>query len=104
MIRNNILATNQNKAPSHSIGSYDVLELLGSGAFGSVYKVSGKFPVLTKNHLHACLHVQAQFSSPHSSRRRCRLAPPKGIIFKFFTFFLLAPSSHPLTVFILFRC
>ena len=43
VIKNNILATNQNKAPSHSIGSYEVLELLGSGAFGSVYKVSNKF-------------------------------------------------------------
>ena len=39
MIKNNILTTNQNKAPSHSVGSYEVLELLGSGAFGSVYKV-----------------------------------------------------------------
>ena len=42
-IKNNILATNQNKAPSHSVGSYEVLELLGSGAFGSVYKVPHKF-------------------------------------------------------------
>lgn len=40
MIRSNIQATNQNKAPSHMIGAYAVHELLGSGAFGSVYKVS----------------------------------------------------------------
>ena len=43
VIKDNILATNQNKAPSHSVGSYEVLELLGSGAFGSVYKVPNKF-------------------------------------------------------------
>ncbi|XP_064613774.1 serine/threonine-protein kinase Nek10-like [Liolophura sinensis] len=38
-IRENIQATNQDKAPSHYIGEYAVFELLGSGAFGSVYKV-----------------------------------------------------------------
>ena len=39
MIQANIDATNQNKAPIFSLGGYAVLELLGSGAFGSVYKV-----------------------------------------------------------------
>ena len=38
-IRENITATDQNKAPSHYIGDYAVMELLGSGAFGCVYKV-----------------------------------------------------------------
>ena len=32
-------ATNQNKAPSHFLGDYAVTELLGTGGFGSVYKV-----------------------------------------------------------------
>ena len=34
-----IEATNQNKPPSHFIGEYAVLDLLGSGGFGSVYRV-----------------------------------------------------------------
>ncbi|XP_077978280.1 serine/threonine-protein kinase Nek10-like [Glandiceps talaboti] len=34
--------TNQNKEPTHSIGSYAVYEHLGTGAFGSVYKVKKK--------------------------------------------------------------
>ncbi|KAK3752403.1 hypothetical protein QZH41_008607 [Actinostola sp. cb2023] len=41
-IHNNILAINQNKAPTQVISSYEVLELLGTGAFGSVYKVRKK--------------------------------------------------------------
>ena len=39
MIQANIEATNQNKAPTYTVGNYAVFELLGSGAFGSVYKV-----------------------------------------------------------------
>ena len=38
-IASNVEQTNQEKAPSRHIQDYDVLELLGSGAFGSVYKV-----------------------------------------------------------------
>ena len=40
MIRINIEATNQLKSPIFSVGGYTVLDLLGSGSFGSVYKVN----------------------------------------------------------------
>lgn len=39
VMQTNIEAINQDKAPIFSIDSYAVMELLGSGAFGSVYKV-----------------------------------------------------------------
>ncbi|NWX07254.1 NEK10 kinase, partial [Caloenas nicobarica] len=38
-IAESIKSTNQNKAPTKHIGNYAILEHLGSGAFGSVYKV-----------------------------------------------------------------
>ncbi|XP_056007896.1 serine/threonine-protein kinase Nek10-like isoform X2 [Ostrea edulis] len=38
-IRINIQETNQNRSPTRHIGDYAVFELLGKGAFGSVYKV-----------------------------------------------------------------
>ena len=41
-VRNNINAINQLKAPMHRVRKYDVMEHLGSGAFGSVYKVKTK--------------------------------------------------------------
>ena len=41
-IRDSIQSLNQEKPPSHHIGEYSVLEHLGSGAFGSVYKVKKK--------------------------------------------------------------
>ncbi|KAI0242212.1 Serine/threonine-protein kinase Nek10 [Lamellibrachia satsuma] len=41
-INESIQAIDQNKPPSHYIGDYAVLDLLGSGAFGSVYRVKKK--------------------------------------------------------------
>lgn len=38
-ILENLETSNQNKEPTKHIGEYSVLELLGTGAFGSVYKV-----------------------------------------------------------------
>lgn len=42
-IAESIESVNQNKAPTKHIGNYAILEHLGSGAFGSVYKVSFPF-------------------------------------------------------------
>ncbi|CAH1790420.1 unnamed protein product [Owenia fusiformis] len=41
-IKERIVATNQNKEPNKYIGDYAIMELLGTGAFGSVYKVKKK--------------------------------------------------------------
>ena len=41
-IRDSIHTLNQEKPLSHHIGEYSVIEHLGSGAFGSVYKVKKK--------------------------------------------------------------
>ncbi|KAK7477969.1 hypothetical protein BaRGS_00030798 [Batillaria attramentaria] len=38
-IRENVQGMNQSRTPNHYIGEYAVFELLGTGAFGSVYKV-----------------------------------------------------------------
>ena len=38
-IKANIMETNHNRTPNRYIGDYAVFELLGSGAFGSVFKV-----------------------------------------------------------------
>lgn len=49
-IAENIESINQNKAPSKYIGNYAILDHLGSGAFGCVYKVT--FPFLMSPSTH----------------------------------------------------
>lgn len=44
-IAESIESINQNKAPARHIGNYAILEHLGSGAFGSVYKVNFFFDI-----------------------------------------------------------
>lgn len=39
-VADGIEGINQNKTPTKFIGNYAILDHLGSGAFGSVYKVS----------------------------------------------------------------
>ena len=38
-MRDTVESFSQNHAPSRMIADYDVIEVLGSGAFGTVYKV-----------------------------------------------------------------
>lgn len=47
-IAESIKSMNQNKAPTKHIGNYAILEHLGSGAFGSVYKVNFPFGINLK--------------------------------------------------------
>ena len=42
-MKEKVKSTNENKAPSSYIQQYAVYEHLGSGAFGSVYKVNNCF-------------------------------------------------------------
>lgn len=44
-IAESVESMNQNKAPTKHIGNYAILEHLGSGAFGSVYKVNVPFGI-----------------------------------------------------------
>ena len=46
-MRENLNSINQNKAPTHFIGEYAVIEYIASGAFGSVYKVKKRHSVHT---------------------------------------------------------
>ena len=56
----NITSLNQNKEPLYNIGGYAVMELLGTGAYGSVYKAmkrssKGLFALKVINVNHPCI-------------------------------------------------
>lgn len=61
-IAENIESINQNKAPSKYIGNYAILDHLGSGAFGCVYKVTLPFSCIPTHPIMSHLHTHTQLS------------------------------------------
>lgn len=60
LLQANVEALNHNKTPIFILGGYAVLERLGSGAFGSVYKVQ-LTPSILVSLPHESLGPQAKF-------------------------------------------
>lgn len=87
VIKNNVLETDQNKKPDQYIGDYAVFELLGSGGFGSVYKVKKttagqsflamkeiniESPLFGKNETERCNSLGAMISELNIIREQLR--------------------------------